>query len=474
MKGLFGNQTAIFTFLALLSPTLAAETDVYFRSDGGAPKSDQVSLPGDLSDGPTLVWKTDLPAGHSTPCVTADRIFLSVFEDQQLATLALDRKTGKRLWKRMTRVEKIEPTHNTGSPAASSPASDGERVYVFFGSYGLVCYDREGLLLWDKRLGPFHDDFGAASSPVLVSDKVILNEDHDSGSFLIAVNKLSGKTVWEAPRSGHTRSYSTPIVWNSEGRETVIVAGALQLTAYDAHSGERIWWTNGLARIVNPTPVLGRDRLFVASWSPGGDTQSRISMEDWSIANRQWDKDGNKILAGEELPDGDVKGRLSIIDLDQDGGINQLEWEKYAQVFDLARNSILAIRPGGQGDLTATNTLWSYPRGIPYVTSPVLYRQVVYMVKNGGIVTSLDAVSGKLLKQGRVTALGNYFASPAAADGKIYLASEGGVVTVLKAGSDWEILSSHDLGERIMASPVIADGRIYVRTEKALYSFGKH
>ena len=454
--------------------TLAAEPDVYFRSDGGVPTSDQVPLPGDLTDAQTLVWRTDLAPGHSTPCVTADRIFVSVIEKQQLATMALDRKTGGRLWKRVIQVEGIESTHSTGSPASSSPASDGERVYVFFGSYGLLCYDLEGRLIWDKRMGPFEDDFGAASSPVLIGDKVILNEDHDSGSFLIAVNKLSGKTLWETPRSGHTRSYSTPVVWKSEGRETVLVAGALQLAAYDAHSGKRIWWINGLARIVNPTPVLGRDRVFVASWSPGGDTNSRISMQDWSTANRQWDKDGDKILAGEELPEGEVKGRLSIIDLDLDGGINQFEWEKYARVFELARNSILAIRPGGQGDLTGSNTLWRYLRGIPYVTSPVLYRQMVYMVKNGGIVTSLDAESGKLLKQGRVTGLGNYFASPVAGDGKVYLASERGVITVLKAGSDWEVLSSHDLGERIMASPVIADGRIYVRTEVALYSFEEH
>ena len=468
-----GKQTAVLIFLVALGPALAAEPDVYFRSDGGVPTQDRVPLPEDLGDGQTLVWKADLPAGHSTPCVTADRIFLSVFEERQLATVALDRKTGRRLWKRVTQVEDIERTHDMGSPASSSPASDGERVYVFFGSYGLVCYDLEGHLLWDKRLGPFHDDFGAASSPILVDDKVILNEDHDSGSFLIAVNKLSGKTVWETPRPGHTRSYSTPVVWKSEGQEAVIVAGALQLTAYDSHSGRNLWWINGLARIVNPTPVLGRDRLFVASWSPGGDTNSRISMSDWSTASQQWDKDGNTIVSREELPEGEVKGRLSIIDLDQDGGINQLEWEKYAQVFELARNAILAVRPGGQGDLTSTNTLWHYPRGVPYVTSPVLYRRVVYMVKKGGIVTSLDAKSGKLLKQGRVTGQGNYFASPVAGDGKVYLASERGVLTVLKAGSNWEILSSHDLGERIMASPVIADGRIYVRTEEALYSFTK-
>ena len=471
MKRSGENRIAILIFLVLLGTALSAEPDVYFRSNGGVPAGDRVPLPGDLSDGQTLVWKADLPAGHSTPCVTADRIFVSVFE-KKLATVALDRKTGTRLWKRVVKIEGIEPTHSMGSPASSSPASDGERVYVFFGSYGLVCYDLEGKLIWDKRMGPFQDDFGASSSPVLAGDKVILNEDHDTGSFLIALDKLSGKTVWETPRSGHTRSYSTPVVWKSEGRETLLVAGALQLTAYDAQKGKRLWWINGLARIVNPTPVLGEDQLFVASWSPGGDTNSRISMEGWSTANRRWDTDGNQILAGEELPEGEVKGRLSIIDLDLDGGVNQVEWERYARVFKLARNSILAIRPGGQGDLTGTNVLWSYLRGVPYVTSPVLYRQVVYMVKNGGIVTSLDAESGKLLKQGRLTGLGNYFASPVAGDGKVYLASESGVITVLKAGVEWEISSSHDLDERIMASPVIADGRIYVRTEEALYSYG--
>ena len=452
---------------------LAADSGVYFRSDGGVAENDQIALPDDLSDERTLVWRSEVPVGHSTPCITADRIFMTVFENGQLATLALARKTGERLWRRAVKVEKIEPIHSTGSPAASSPACDGERVYVFFGSYGLLCYDLEGRLLWDRRMGPFQDDFGASSSPVLVGDKVILNEDHDRGSFLIAFDKLSGKTVWRTPRTGQTRSYSTPVVWRSGGRNTVIVAGALQLTGYDAQNGQRLWWVNGLARIVNPTPVLAGDRLFVPSWSPGGDTNARVSMEDWSAAAGRWDQDGDTILAGEELPDGDVKGRLIIIDLDQDGGINQLEWEKYARVFELARNSILAIQPGGQGDLTDSNTLWSYTRGVPYVTSPVLYRQVLYMVKKGGIVTSLDSVSGKLLKQGRLADLGGYYASPVAGNGKVYVASEPGVITILRADGDWEILSFHDLGERIMASPVINNGRLYVRSEEALYSFGE-
>ena len=117
-------------FLVLLGTVLAAERDVYFRSNGGVPAGDQVPLPGDLSDGQTLVWKASLPAGHSTPCVMTDRIFVSVFEKQQLATMALDRKTGTRLWKRVVKIEGIEPTHSMGSPASPVLADDKVVVMV--------------------------------------------------------------------------------------------------------------------------------------------------------------------------------------------------------------------------------------------------------------------------------------------------------------------------------------------------------
>ena len=468
MKGSLLSILSAVCF-ALATTSIAAGPDVYFRSDRGVAADDRRPLPERFDGDDILLWKQPLPPGHSTPCLTGDLIVLTVFENQELATMALDRSTGRERWRRMVPAPRIEQTHPVGSPATPTAASDGRNVYVFFGSYGLLCYDLQGNLVWAKPMGPFQDEYGAGSSPVLANGKVILNQDHDAGSFLIAIDKTTGETAWKAERPDHTRSYSTPVIQESNGRLQIIIAGALQLSAYDVENGQKLWWVNGLARIVNPTPALGGNLLHVASWSPGGDTNTRISMETWPLAARRWDQNNNGKIEKTELAPGPVLGRFARIDLDQDGGLDQEEWEKHAHLFQFARNSIIAVRPGGEGDVTGTHVVWEYTRGVPYVTSPFLYRDVVYMVKKGGIVTTLNPDSGKLLKQGRVTGKGGYYASPVAGDGKVYLASEKEVVTVLRAGTNWETLSSHDFRERILATPVISDGNIYLRTEKTLY-----
>ncbi|REJ73959.1 MAG: pyrrolo-quinoline quinone, partial [Planctomycetota bacterium] len=160
----------------------------YFRHDQGV--QDEKPLP-NLDSESSLVWRTELLPGHSTPCVCGDLLVLTTYDEEAeaLATVALDRKTGEVRWTRPVPSESIEETHRTGSPAASSPAFNGEHVFVFFGSYGLMCYDLEGELVWSREMGPFQDEFGASSSPILVDGKVILNEDHDVDSFIIALDQ---------------------------------------------------------------------------------------------------------------------------------------------------------------------------------------------------------------------------------------------------------------------------------------------
>jgi outer membrane protein assembly factor BamB len=156
----------------------------------------------------------------------------------------------------VTSVERIEPFHRqTGNPAAPTPATDGERLYVFFGSYGLICYDLAGQKIWEQRLGPFQDEFGSGSSPVVVGDAVVLCRDHDLGSFLLALDRRTGRTLWTVDRPDAVRSYSTPAVWTRGGQKELLVAGALELAAYAPDSGEKLWWVKGLARIVVPAPV---------------------------------------------------------------------------------------------------------------------------------------------------------------------------------------------------------------------------
>ncbi|MBX3440009.1 MAG: PQQ-binding-like beta-propeller repeat protein, partial [Planctomycetaceae bacterium] len=381
----------------------------YFRGDGGVATTPQ-ALPENFTDGARLVWKQPLPGGHSTPTIVGDRLVLTTFADEQLATVAMNLQTGEPLWRQVCPATQIEPFHQTGSPAACTVASDGQFLYVFFGSYGLLCYDLDGRLQWEKPLGPFQDEFEAASSPVLADGKIILNEDHDVNSFVMALDAATGNVLWRTDRPGFTRSYSTPVIWEVDGRKQVVVAGALSVMAYDLETGSIVWQVRGLSRMVETTPVIADGRLIVATWSPGGDQTERIAMEPFPEALAAYDKDGDGEIGKDELPEGDVRTRFFRIDLNQNGALDAAEWAKQAAIFDMAQNVAIAIRPGGAGDITDTHVDWIHRRGLPTVSSPLAYEGVLYMVKDGGIVTALDTATGELFKQGRSGVSSNYFA----------------------------------------------------------------
>jgi len=209
----------------------------YFRSDLGV-ATGAGKLPDSFDAAPR--WRAPLDSGHSTPVIAGNRVFLTTYNAaaQELATVALDATSGRQIWKRVAPAAKIEAFHRQfGSGAPCSPATDGERVYAFFGSFGLICYDLDGKKLWEHQMGPFQDEYGAGSSPVLIDDKVVLNEDHDIDNFIVAINRFTGKVVWKTPRPDAVRSYSTPVVWEHGGRKELLVAGALELASYDPASG---------------------------------------------------------------------------------------------------------------------------------------------------------------------------------------------------------------------------------------------
>ncbi|MBL9082737.1 MAG: PQQ-binding-like beta-propeller repeat protein [Planctomycetales bacterium] len=480
-----------FVLLLVLAPAAlslsAAEPSVYFRSNSGIAAADAVRLPAEeVESDDVVLWRTPLASGHSSPCVCGERIFLTTFADGKLATVGLDRASGKVLWTQPAPHDRVEQVHPAGSPATSTPACDGERVVVFFGSYGLLCYNLDGKVQWQLPLGPFQDEFGSGSSPVLVDGCVLLNQDHDRDNFLLCLDAATGKTLWRTAREGTTRSYATPVVAEfaaskvndgSAKSKQILVAGALQLTSYDFATGKPLWSIDGLARIVNTTPLVIGDMLYVATWSPGGDSEARIGMEPWNTALAQWDKNNDKLLTREECDNPEVLDRFYRIDLDQSQKLDEAEWVKYARVFELAKNSVMALRasdvPGNPPKL-----VWQTDKNIPYVPSPLVYRGALYMIKDGGILSALAADDGRTLKVGRVPGGGKFFASPVAGDGKIYLASDKGTLVVVKAADStkdelWEVLASRDFDERTVATPALVDGRIYFRTEAALYCLGR-
>ena len=225
-----------------------------------------------------------IDSGHSTPVLCQDKIILTTYRDaeKELATVALNRQTGQLIWKRVLATGRIEPVHRTGNPAASTPAYDGQRLYVFFGSHGLICYDLEGKEIWDHPLGPFQQEFGASSSPVLVDDKVILHEDHDINSFVMGIDRSTGETVWKTPRPDAVRSYSTPAVWTRDGKIQLLVAGAPELAAYHPANGEKLWWVNG-SRALIPFPCRVR-----FTWHPGRPEAMPASAFHWSRGKPPW------------------------------------------------------------------------------------------------------------------------------------------------------------------------------------------
>jgi len=452
----------------------AAENDLkYFRSDHGLADPSDGPLPAQLDAPGALRWRVPLDPGHATPILNGEKMFLTAYraESHELSVFALDANSGGILWSNGVTVSRVEQTHPLGSPATATPACDGQRVYVFFGSYGLLAFDLNGKKLWEFKAGPFQDEYGAGSSPILFDGKVILNQDHDVDSFLLALDAATGKPVWKTPRPDAVRSYATPVVWSRNGHPELLVAGALELAAYDPADGKRLWWINGLARIVIPTPIPVGDTVYMASWAPGGEAASRITLDAWPVALAKWDTNHDGKLSEAEIKDGEVRDRFFRMDLNQDGVLDQHEWDHHADVFRQAKNSILAIKPSGTGQLPASDVIWKYAKGVPYVTTPVIDRGILYMVKEGGIVTKLSVADGQLLQQERLPGVGNYFASPVAGDGKVYFASEPGVVSVLSSQPEWNVVSSHEFHEKIYATPAFASGRLYIRTEQALYCF---
>lgn len=455
-----------------------------FRGPNGSGVSlEDGRLPVDFGPAKNVIWKTSLPSGHSSPCLWNDRLFLTAFDKvkARLETLCLDRRSGKILWRREAPAKEIEKVHPVSNPASPTPATDGERVYVYFGSHGLLCYDMDGTPLWqDKRNFP-KATYGTGTSPVVVGELVITN-DQDDGLPLRAVHRKTGKPAWKDQVIGI--GHATPIAWCHDGVTEIIVPSSHRLTSFNLDGSKR-WWLDNLPPDAYTTPVIGDGLLFVSITSPGGEARDR-ALEPFDTALAKYDKDKDGSLSREELPKGMVfidrgatpgtpGGSLTLETvfnkLAKGQKIDRKLWERLMLPKAGAESGLWAIRPGARGLLPEENKAWRHGMGLPEVPSPLYYQGHVYLFRRGGIATCIDARSGKPLGKQRLTDEATYYSSPVAGDGKVYLASERGIVFVFEAGKDMKILAQNDLGERIMATPAIADGTLYVRTANAIYAF---
>jgi outer membrane protein assembly factor BamB len=431
-------------------------------------------VPIEFGPAKNLVWRLPLPAGHSSPILLGDRIYLTAFRGDTLITLAINRLTGRILWERSAPPVKTRVIDKRNNAASPSPAVEADGVYVFFPDYGLVAYDASGAERWSMPLGPFTNIYGMGASPIIVGDTVVLACDQSVASYLLAVDKRTGRVRWKVDRPEAKSGHSTPIVWRGpDGRDQILLPGSFLLTSYDAATGRKLWWVGGLSFEMKSTPVIGGDMLYINGYGAGvNDPGNKVSVppadEVWTIA----DADGNGLIAKSEFPRYTPAFWFEVADLDTDGSLSRDEWAYYRAALD-SENGMLAIRLGGSGDMSDTAVRWRYQRTVPQLPSPLLYRGVLYMINDNGIVTTLDPGTGAPIRQGRLTgAPGAHFASPVAADGHVFFTSEAGAVVVVSPGGDIAPKVVNELGEDTYATPAFADARIYVRTVAALYAFG--
>jgi len=460
--------------LAIASTLHADSIWPQFRGPAGQPTATGETLPAELDTARNLLWQSALPSGASSPVIVGKRAFLTGFADGKLVTLGVNLADGTIAWRHESTPEKLEAyMEKLGSPAASTCATDGERVVSYFGSYGLSCFDLEGKLLWEAKLpvAQSKDGFGTGTSPIIHDGLVYLVRDEvGPGSGLYAFDVKSGAQVWKRSREEFRVSFGTPVVWDG----TLVTLGDTRAKGYDLKTGAERWLIRGLSAYPCTTPTPGADgNLYIATWSPGGSADEPMPSFDDLL--KMMDKDGDSRISRAEMATTMFKDFFDINDKDKSGYWERSEWEGNLSWMKRGQNAVLALKPGGQGDITDTHVLWKNENGAPYVASPLYYDGKLFLVKDGGFATLYDAASGKILyEKQRLGVPGDYYASPSYVNGRIYLAATSGTLLVLDAAATDKpsILSKVDLGEYLAASPAFVDGRIYIRTKQKLFAFG--
>jgi outer membrane protein assembly factor BamB len=433
-------------------PTPWAREWPSFRGPRGSGVMDGADVPTtwDATKGLNITWKTAIPGlAHSSPVVWGNRVFITTAVAKGDAPLvfqvdtgdelgrgasvdtkdplphswrvyALDKRTGKILWQRVT-FEGIPRTrrHVEATQANSTPATDGQHLVVFFGSEGLYCYSVEGKLLWKKDFGPlasgrFSDpgyEWNTASSPIIYKNLAIIQVDVVDSSFLAAFDLKTGKEMWRVTREEFP-TWTTPLIYEGPPRPELITAGSLYARGYDPETGKELWRLGKHAEVATPTPIAAHGLVFITS------------------------------------------------------GFGAIQ-------------PIYAVRPGAAGDITLTgdgladgHVVWSHRRGGTATPTPIVYGDLLYVCSNNGILRAYHVATGEQVYQVRVGQGGSYTASPVAADGKLFLASEDGDVAVVKAGPKFELLSVNRMGEVVMATPAISEGMIIFRTQHHVLAAG--
>jgi outer membrane protein assembly factor BamB len=398
----------------------------------------------DVQKGKNVRWKTPIPGlAHSSPVVWGQQLFVttavsgdpkSEFKAGNLGgsgasakdesrhswrVYCLDTRDGKILWEKVA-IEEVPrfKRHVKASHANCTPATDGKHLVAYFASEGLYCYDLDGNLLWKQSLGPvdagaFNDpeiQWGAASSPIIYKNLVIIQCDRSKDSFIAAYDLGTGKQLWSTPRD-ELPGWSTPTIVEGPTRVELVTNGTKYARGYDPLTGKELWRLGPNSEITVPTPIAAQGLIFIAS------------------------------------------------------GYHPIQ--PIHAVHPGASGDISPKSDGGAGPYVE----WTKNRGGPYQPTPVVYGTCLYACANSGMLACFEARTGKMLYKNRLG--GNYSASPVAADGRIYFPSEEGDIRVVGAGPSYQVLATNKMDDACMATPAISDGMIFVRTQHFVYGIGR-
>lgn len=434
------RNIALMALLFIGCADAYAENWPGWRGPGGIGISSEKGIPVQVDMAGNVKWKTAIPGlGHSSPIVWGDKVFVTTAvssdpkedywekgfpqiqrkpdsADISWKVLCIDRDTGKILWERTAvRKKPVNARHTKNSYASQTPVTDGEYVYAFFGDQGMYCYDFKGNLIWSRDLGTFtmRNGWGMGSSPVLYKGLVIQTCDQETGeSFIIALDKKTGKTVWRVSRD-EASSWSTPLIYQVGKRPELIVNATKAIRSYDPETGKLLWECRGPATsITTPTPTHSNGLIIVSSGFFVEPVRPVTAFRPGSTGDIT-------------LPEGKTESEAIV---------------------------------------------WRQSTAAPYIPSPIAYGDRFYVLFDQGFIACYDTKTGKeIYGKTRIDTGVNFSASPVAVDGKLYLASEDGDLYVVNAGTKFELLAKNAIGEAMMASPAVSQGKMFVRALKHLY-----
>jgi len=452
----------------VFAPSVAGGDWSRFRGPNGSGSVEASGMPVEFGPQKGVDWVAEVPFGRSSPVLTEHRVYLTATAGDELLTLALDRATGREVWRRSLPRAYAAEMHSATDSSTPTPVTDGVNVYAFFHETGLVSYDDAGNLRWRAALGPFRNFYSVAASPILVGDVVVQLCDQARGSsFIAGFHKNTGEQLWRRDRPARAEAYSTPVVVAREGGSSaVLVLGSKWIDAYDAYTGADLWTFQGVGSGPVASPTLVGDMLFVAA-----PDQAAEPLDPFATLLATHDDDGDGRLVRAELEGVWMFNHFGWIDHDGDGWLTDAEWTALDGEIESDHWGMYGLHLAGAD--RSPEVVWNTRQSVPYIPTLLHFDGVLYSIK-GDILSTADPRTGETYARTRLAkGSGNVYASPVAADGKVYIAMIAGEMVVLEAGAEPRVLALNDLEEEIYSTPALADGELYVRTRAKLYRFGR-